>query len=201
MSSPWYARRRRLRLAAVGVAFFLAAAVAYDIVGAQPTYQESATVVFSLPKHARTAAAYEMFAPSLITSGEAMSQLLMSAQMQRKMHEADGTGNITMALVNLYDEEYPNYGEPLATLTSVSPSAVTAHRTFTIAVKRLYHLLAAWQARAGVRPLHRISARIVDDTGPLAQKGSGKRVLAGLAILAMVGASVLWRIVDWSLGS
>jgi hypothetical protein len=201
MSSPWYARRRRLRLAAVGVAFFLAAAVAYDIVGAQPTYVESATVVFSLPRHARTPAAYEMFAPSLITSGQAMSQLLMSAQMQRKIHEAAGTGSVSMRLVNLYDEEYPNYGEPLATLTSASPSAVAAHRTFAIAVRRLYRLLAAWQARASVRPRHRISAQIVDDTGPLVQKGSGKRVIGGIAILAMVGVSALWRIVDWSLGS
>jgi hypothetical protein len=197
MGSPGHARHIWSRLVAVGVVFFLAAGLGYDIVGTKPTYLESATVVFSLPRYARTPIAYQMFAPSLIASGQTMAQLLMNAQTQRTIHEAGGTGNVSMKLVNLYDEEYPNYGEPLAVLTSASLSPATAHRTFTIASQRLYQLIATWQDRVGVRPRHRISAQIIDDTGPLVQKGSQKRVLAGLAILAMVAVSALWRFVDW----
>jgi hypothetical protein len=199
VGSPGHARHIWSRLTAVAVVFFLAGDLGYDIVGTKPTYLESATVVFSLPRSARAPDAYQMFAPSLITSGLTMTQLMMSAQEQRTIQQAGGTGNVSMKLVNLYDEEYPNYGEPLAVLTSASLSPATAHRTFVIAANRLYQLITTWQDRVDVRPRHRISAQLIDDTGPVAQKGSQKRVLAGIAILAMVGVSVLWRFVDWRL--
>jgi hypothetical protein len=185
-----------LRVAALGVVFLLTAAVGYDVMNTPPTYLESATVLFSLPENASSPAADLKFTTSIITASEAMTQLLMSSQIQRKIHEAGGTGNVEMALVNLYDEEYPNYGLPLASLTATSPSAATAHRTFKIATLQVNRLLAARQVGASIQQSYRISARIIGDTGPLVQKGSAKREFAGLAVLALVAISGLWSIAD-----
>jgi hypothetical protein len=147
-------------------------------------YLESATVELSLPKAQNAPNAYYMFAPSLIASGEAMVQILMSPSVQRQIGATRRGASVSLALVNLYNEEYPYYGVPLATLTAASPAAADAHRTFVVAARTLGLLLAARQEQAGVRPSDRISARILGDSGPIIQTGSRVRVFGGLALLA-----------------
>jgi hypothetical protein len=196
MSLSRDAQRRLLRSVAVLVVAFAGAGVADDIVSTPPTYLESATVMFSLPKSMTQPKAYFIFVNPLITSSEVMIQSLMSPQAQRQIRNAGGTASVTMALVNLYDEEYPDYGVPLATLTAASSSAPRAHRTFMIAARRLGGLLAARQATAGVTRRNRISAQVIADTGPVAQTGSAKRVLGGLALLALAAIAGLWGIID-----
>jgi hypothetical protein len=156
-------------------------------------YLESATVEFSLPKTQDSPNAYYMFAPSLITSGEAMVQILMSPSAQRQIGAAGRDANVSLALVNLYNEEYPYYGLPLATLTAASPVAADARRTFVAAARVLGLLLAARQKQAGVPPRERISARILGDSGPIVQAGSRARVLGGLALLAAMAAGMAWN--------
>ena len=97
---------------------------------------------------------------------------MQSPQAQRKIRAAGGTAKVSLALVNLYDEEYPNYGVPLATLTASALDAAGVHRTFVIASRLLHRLLAGLQSGAGVRPHNRISAQIIGDTGVAAQPGS-----------------------------
>lgn len=189
-------QRRQLRLAAVVAVLFLAAGIRYDIASSSPVYAESASVIFSLPKSNNGAKAYIIFVSSLISSGEAMSQILMSPQSHRQISEAGGQAYVSLALVNLYDEEYPNYGLPLATLTTSSTVAANVHETFMIAARELGRLLAGWQARMGVQPRNRISAEVIGDTGPVVQSGSSRRVSAGIVVLALVGISALWRFID-----
>jgi hypothetical protein len=196
MKSPEETRRKRVRLLALVAVLVLAAGLRYVIASSPPTYLESATVVFSLPKSQTAPNAYIIFASSLITSGEAMSEIMQSPQAQRKIREAGGTAKVSLALVNLYDEEYPNYGVPLATLTVSALDAAGVHRTFAIASRLLHRLLAGLQSGVGVRPHNRISAQIIGDTGVAAQPGSPKRVLAGLMILALVTVSALWNALD-----
>jgi hypothetical protein len=196
MSLSRDAQRSVLRLVAVLVVSLVGSGAAYDIASTPPTYLESGTVVFSLPKSLTSPKAYFIFANPLITSSEVIVQSLMSPQDQRQIRDAGGTASVTMALVNLYDEEYPDYGVPLATLTAASPSAAHAHRTFMIAARRLGDLLAARQAAAGVTRRNRITALVIADTGPAVQTGSSKRVLAGLVLLALVAIAGLWGIID-----
>jgi hypothetical protein len=190
------AGRKRLRLAAVLVVVIVAAGVGYGVMSTPRTYLESATVVFSLPKSATSPNAYYKFAVSGITSGEAMTQILMSPQAQRRIRRAGGTASVNLALVNLYNEEYPDYGVPLATLTVASPSAENVHITFMIAARRLSSLLTARQAKVGVNPRNRISTQIIADTGPILQSGSPKRAFGGLIILALVAVAALWSRID-----
>jgi hypothetical protein len=192
MVFPGYVTRAWQRLAVAVVVFLAATAAGYGIESTPPMYLESATVMYSLPRSQTAPNAYFWFAPSIITSGEAMTQILLSPQSQRQIREEGGKASINLALINLYNEEYPNYGVPLATLTAASPNAVNAHRTFTIAARMLGRLLAARQARVGVPPRDRISAQIIGDSRPIPQVGSHKRAFAGLAVLALLAISLAW---------
>jgi hypothetical protein len=196
ISRPVDARRKRLRLVAAVVVLVVGAGVGYDIKSTPPTYLESAAVIFNLPKSQTAPNKYLWFASSLIASGNALAKILVSPQTQGQIREAGGTADVSMALTNLYNEEYPDYGEPLATLTAASPSAADAHRTFMISARLLDRLLAVRQAQAGVPPRKRILAQIVADTGPIAQAGSPKRALAGLALLTLVAAAMAWSLID-----
>ncbi len=196
MKSQEEAWRKCARLVALAAVLVLAAGLRYVIASSPPTYLESAVVVFALPKSQTAPNAYIMFASSLITSGEAMSRIMQGPQAQRTIREAGGTGKVSLALVNLYDEEYPNYGVPLATLTVSSLDAAGVHRTFAIASGLLHRLLARLQSGAGVRPHNRISAQVFGDTGVIPQPGSPKRVLAGLMMLALVAVAALWSALD-----
>ena len=157
--SPLGKARKRLRLTLVVATLLLAAGAGYDIKISPHMYLESATVELSLPETQNAPNAYYMFAPSLIASGEVMVQILMSPSAQRQIGAADRGASVSLALVNLYNEEYPDYGVPLATLTAASPTAADAHFTFVAAAHVLRVLLAARQRQMGVPPRGRISRR------------------------------------------
>ncbi len=190
--NPLGTAKNRLRLALVVATLLLAAGVGYDIGTSPPMYLESATIEFSLPKTLNAPNAYYMFAPSLITTGEVMVQILNSPSAQRQIGAAGRGASVSLALVDLYNEEYPDYGAPLATLTAASPVAADARRTFVVAAHLLGRLLAARQEQAGILPRYRISAQILGDSGPIIQTGSRARVFGGLALLAAIAAGLAW---------
>jgi hypothetical protein len=171
----------------------LAAGAGYGIDISPPMYLESGTVELSLPKTQNAPNAYFMFAPSLITSGEVMVQILMSPSVQRQIGAVSRDASASLALVNLYNEEYPYYGFPLATLTAASPVAADAHRTFVVAARVLSLVLAARQKQVGVAPRERISAQILGDSGPIIQPGSRARVFGGLVLLTAIAAGLAWN--------
>jgi hypothetical protein len=191
--SPLGKARKRIRLILVIAMLLLAAGAAYDIGNSQPRYLETATVELSLPKTQNAPNSYYMFAPSLIASGEVMVQLLMSPPAQRQIGAASRGSSVSLALVNLYNQDYPDYGVPLATLTAASPVAADAHRTFEVAARVFAHLLAERQEQMGVPPRERISAQILGDSGPIVQTGSHARVFGGLALLAAIAVGLAWN--------
>jgi hypothetical protein len=191
--NPPRTARKRLRLILVVATLLLAAGAGYDIKVSQPRYLESATVELSLPKARNAPDSYYMFAPSLIASSEVMVQILMSPSAQRQIGAVGRDTSVSLALVNLYNEEYPDYGVPLATLTAVSPVAADAHRTFVAATRVLRLLLTTRQRQMGVPPRERISAWILGDSGPVIQTGSRARVFGGLALLTAIAAGLAWN--------
>ena len=191
--NPLGKARKRLRLTLVAATLILAAGAGYDIKISPPMYLESATVELSLPKTQNAPNAYYMFAPSLIASAEVMVQILMSPSGQRQIGAVGRGASVSLALVNLYNEEYPDYGVPLATLTAASPVAADAHRTFVVAARVLGLLLATRQKQMGVPPRGRISAEVLGDSGPIIQHGSRARVFGGLAFLAAIAAGLAWN--------
>ena len=185
--------RKALRLTLVVATLLLAAGAGYYIKISPPMYLESAIVELNLPKAHNAPNDYYKRAPSLIASGEVMVQILMSPLAQRQIGAAAPGARASLALVNLYNEQYPYYGVPLATLTVSSPVAADAHRTFVAAARVLGLLLAARQKQLGVLPRERITAQVLGDSGPIVQTGSRARVFGGLALLAAIGAGLAWN--------
>ncbi|HEY6277306.1 MAG TPA: hypothetical protein VIX86_13355 [Streptosporangiaceae bacterium] len=184
-SSPlWRAR------AAAAAVLVLAAGAGYAIHTSPTSYTDGATVIFVAPKYLNTPKKYAWYAPSLIASGATITQLLASPGSRRVIRAEGGTGTYQIALVNLYNEDYPDYANPIATLTASSTDPAAAHRTFQAAVHLLVRLLAQGQAQNGVPPGRRIYAQVTGDTGTLSQAGSAKRVYGGLLLLALVMAGL-----------
>ena len=196
MKLPAGTAQRIPRTAAITLVFALAAGVGYDINNTPPGYMEGATVIFSNSTSRTVPDAYMSLAPSLIASGSVIVRILMSPQSRQHIRAEGGTADYKMSLINLYNEDYPDYGDPAATLTAVSPVPRIAHRTFMAALRLLDRLLAARQAHAGVARRNRISVQVVGKTGSVSQAGSAKRTFGGLALLAVVGAAVACGFVD-----
>jgi hypothetical protein len=185
---------RSLRVIAVVLIGILAAATGRAIALAGPSYAESATVVFALPRQYSPAASYTWQAQSLISTGSVISQVVMGPQVASRIRAAGGTASYNLTLVNLYNQDYPDYSYPEATLTVSSQSAARTRRTFVVAELTLAEVLARWQRQAGAPAADRIAANVTDDSGIKPETGSLKRSLAGLVLLALVCGGTIWSV-------
>ena len=177
------------------VVLVVAVAALYTVKKTQPGFQETSTVIFIAPKSNNFPNPYDSDndAP-LITTGEIVMRQIMSPQTQSLVQAAGGTGSFNVQLVNLYNQEYPDYGVPDITVTTQASSPEAAHNTYVIVTRLITSRLAANQA--GVEPRNRITADVVGDSGPIIQTGSPKRAYAGLLLLAMIAFFLLAIFLD-----
>ena len=175
----------RRHIIAVMVILVLAASVGYMLKRTKPVYEETGTVVLAIPSSAQNPNPYNFFGDSLTYTGYVIVHMLMSPQGQQQLRAAGAIGTFNLALVNAYNEEYPNY-EPYIAVTGGSRDPADAHRTFAIVAKVLSDDLSAMQAQQGVLPLDRISGTMVGDSGTIIQSGSPKREYGMLAALVIV---------------
>ena len=173
----------RRHVAAVAVVLVLAAGVGYGLHHRNPGYADTATVDFTGPKN---------FGPftvsqALLVIDELTANTVMSAKGQQQVRDAGGTASFDAALVNLHNEDYPDYSVPYVNLTTTSPSPVAAQDTLSVVLRVLAEDLSALQAQQGVKPDNKIGLRVIAaPTGPLVQSGSSKRTLAGLGALTII---------------
>ncbi len=165
--------------------FILTCYAGAAIVRTPPLYVESATVLFAAPPRVNSPALYARQAVSLISTGTAIRQVLMSPRARSRI-SAGGTNSYDFELVNLYNQDYPNFGYPEATLTASSPRPASTERTYKLAKRALIGILARTQRRSGAPRGHRVVAHITDVSGVVERSGSAKRALAGLLVLAVV---------------
>jgi hypothetical protein len=186
--------RRRFRpgsfMGLAGV-LILAALSARGVEHAPKTYLETGTVVVAAPNVPLTDKPYSTVSGSLVTTSAVLAQSLMSPQAQALVREAGGTADVSLALVNFNNHDYPEYSYPLATLTAQSADPGVTRRTFQVALQVLRRLLARRQGHAGVRG--RISVQLVGDTGAVTQPGSRKRSLAALGLLTVIAMVMISR--------
>lgn len=190
----WYGlvMRRWPRIIAIIVVGIAAGVTALPIVRARPDYTETAAVIFTFPSRSPVET-YSWQEGSLITTGSLISQIVMGPQVASRIAAAGGTASYHLAMVNLYNEDYPEYGYPEALLTVSSHSAQDTRKTFLITSRTLASLLSGRQKQAGARPAQRITDSVTGDSGPLAESGSRKRALAALLVLALVCAGTAWN--------
>jgi hypothetical protein len=174
----------------VAVVLVLAGAALHSIKNSPPGYQESSTVIFIAPKSNNFPNPYDSDSDApLITTAEIAVRAMMSPQSQRLVQAAGGSADFKVELVNLYNQEYPDYGVPDATITTAGTSWEATHSTYVIVTRQLASRLAAMQA--GVKARNRITANTVGDSGPIIQIGSPKRVYAGVILLTLIAFFLL----------
>jgi hypothetical protein len=183
---------------AVGM-LIIAGASAYAIQHTPETYQESATVELDArnlltardphDKAGQSIISAGAVNQSLITTSAMLTEILMSPQSVASVRRAGASAEFRVALVNFYNQDYPEYTYPLTTVTTQSTSPAAAHRSFAAVIGALRRWLAARQV--GVPPPGRIFARVTGDTGPVAQPGSLKRSLAALGLLTAIALGML----------
>jgi hypothetical protein len=178
---------------AVAVIVVLTMGVAYHLERADPGYADTATIAFTPPD----AQGLFTHVGSLLVIDALTANTVMSTQGQQQVRDAGGTADYNVALVNLNDEDYPDYGEPYVTVTTTSANPGATSSTMSAVVTVLARDLQDLQARQGAQPGAWIGLRsIATASGPVAQAGSRKRVLAGLAVLALIAAYMVARFLD-----
>jgi hypothetical protein len=165
------------------VVLVLAAGLGYGLHHRNPGYADTATVAFTAPQ------SFGPFAGSqaLLVIDELTANRIMSTKGQQEDRDAGGTADYDAALVNLHNQDYPDYSVPYVNVTTTSPSPVAAQDTLSAVLRVLADDLSALQAGQGVKPGNRIGLRVIAaPTGPLVQGGSPKRTLAGLGALTII---------------
>jgi hypothetical protein len=180
--------RHLLALAMVGL---LAAGIGYSVKHTPPTYQESATLILTPPPSSAS-----KYGDSLVTTGWILVHWASGPQGQQKLSQAGAGNGFSVGLVNLYNQEYPNYAYPFVTLSAAAADPATAHRLFVTGSQVFESQLLAQQAALGVLPRNRISGNVVGDTGPVESQGSRIRAYAGILVLTIVAAFFVSAFLD-----
>jgi len=185
-----FAALLRRHLAAVLAVLVVAAGLAFTFKKTPATYMEGSTVVFNQPPSAAQPNPYFSGGGTLITVGGVVATYLMGTQGHQAVAAAGGStaGGTAydVALVNSYNQEYPNYSTPEATVTVTGTDLLAVEHTFTAMMRVLTSWLADQQAAAGAPAVDQITAKLIGNPGPLAQPGSSKRVLGGLLLLTLI---------------
>jgi hypothetical protein len=175
------------------VLFVLTVGLAYHIHRAKPSYMVTSTVSFIAPSLKNSVNYYD----GLLATTEIMTYSMMSQKTQELVRAAGGTADYNVALVNLNNEDFPNYSNPYVTVTTTAPDPVAAQNTFSIVMRTLQRSLATQQVSQGAPAKAWITAyTIAPPDGPVAQSGYPKRTLAGLAVLAMIVTFMVLTFLD-----
>lgn len=205
MSIPELASLARRQWIVVLIVILVTVAFAYHFKRAVPLNQDSGNLLFSTTpslqagQHKQPTVSID----PLIITADVMVDWLNSPQGARRVVQDGGTGGYQFGLVNFYDQEYPQYLQPLATLNTTSYSPIVAQRTFAAAMRAVQQELQAQQRAQGVPSYARISAYLVgSSTGPVSLSGYPKRTYVGLLLLALMaayfGAKLLDRKPRWA---
>lgn len=182
-------RQRGLRPVLLAGLLILATVLGDKIEHAPATYRDTTLVVFQAQATPSVYRPYSTVSGSLVTTGAAIVESGTGPQAQALVHAAGGTAYFKLALLNLYNQDFPEYNYPIATLMTQSTDPAAARRTLGAVLGVMRQLLMVRQAR--VHALGRISIHAVGTTGPVTQPGSVKRALAALAALTLIAMGLL----------
>jgi hypothetical protein len=176
----------RRHFVAVLVILVIAGGVEYSFKHAAPVYAETGTMVFIPPTSGAHPNAYAAVGGSLLEAAGYLAAKAMSPQEQQLVQAQGGTTQYDVELLNSYNLEYPNFSNAYLVVTTTSADPVAVHHTYSVVTQLLNKQFRQQQAASYVTQNNRILIVMAGDTGPLAQQGSSKRALIGLAILTIV---------------
>jgi hypothetical protein len=175
------------------VLFILFASLAAYFQHSKPLYVATATVSFIAPSPQNSVNYYT----GVIGTAGVMALSMMSPRTQEAVRAAGGTAPYSVTLVNLNNEDYPNFSNPYVTVTTTSPDPAAAQSTFSIVMRTLQQNLATLQIQQGAPPDSRIRVYLIAaPAGAVAQTGYPKRTLAGLAVIAIIVTFMVLTFLD-----
>jgi hypothetical protein len=182
----------RRHIVAVIVVVALAAGLYHHIEHADPGYTDSATVAFTGPGGDLGADGQD-----LLVIDALVTDMVMSSEGHQKVQSIGGTAYYDVALVNLNDEDFPDYGVPYVTVMTTSADPSDAQNTFSAVMHLMQEDLTSLQAEQRAKPKSWMGLRtIAVPTGAVAQSGSPKRAFAALAALAVMAAFMIAAFFD-----
>ena len=186
----------RRHLAVLVAVVLVTAGFAYTVKRTPLTYQETATAVFTPPVSAAFPNPYFSLGNSVVDTAGVVALEAVSPKDVSEIEAAGGYGNYQVLLYNLYNLQFPDYGNPYDTITVTGTDPALVQHTFGLVTQLIYGDLTALQAQQGVPDVGRIGAHLVGDSGVLAQRGSPLRTYAGLLALMVVAAFSLALFLD-----
>lgn len=171
--------------AAIVIAALIAGMLSYWLIRENPGYVDSGGVTFITPQGGPIAMFHDKKA--LLAVEDVAAGYMLGPQGEQRVRAAGGTAPYKVTMLNLYNEEYPDYGEPYITITAMSPYPEAARRTFRAAYRVLRTATTMLQERAGATQESAVQAALAAaPTGPVAQDGSYGRSCAALALLTII---------------
>jgi hypothetical protein len=183
----------RHRIAVAFVAL-VAGALSYHLIRANPEYMDSGGVAFTAPNNSVI-----MFqnTRSLQVVEEAVAWYMMGSQGEQQVRAAGGTAPYNVAMLNLYNEDFPDYSRPYVAITVMSNYPEAAQQTFRAALGVLRKATGVLQEQIGASPKNEVKATLISaPTGPIAQGGSHKRSYPALGVLTIIAVYLVARVLD-----
>ena len=179
---------------AIAIVTLVAGMLSYQLIRENPGYIDSGSVTFTAPK-----GSVSMFqnTRSLQVVEEVTAWYMMGSQGEHQVRAAGGTAPYNVAMLNLYNEEFPDYSQPYVTITVMSHYPEAAQQTFRAVLSVLRTATAMIQEQVGATPKNEVKATVAaEPSGPIAQGGSHKRSYAALAVLAIIAMHMVARVLD-----
>jgi hypothetical protein len=183
----------RHRIAVVFVAL-VAGMLSFHLIHANPGYMDSGEVAFTAPK-----SSVNPFQDirSLQVAEEAAAWYMMGWQGEKQVHAAGGTAPYNVAMLNTYNEDFPDYSQPYVTITVMSNYPEAAQQTFRAVLGVLREATEGLQERVGATLKNEVKATLVTaPTGPIAQGGSHKRAYVASGVLAIIAVYLVASVLD-----
>jgi hypothetical protein len=191
MSLPDIASLMRRHIVAVAVILVIALAMGFDLLHAQPLFNQTATVDFRTQQDPFV----ETF--PLVATGDLITRAMISPQAEQRVRQAGGTAGYQVSLVNLYNIEYPNYSVPYTTVSVTAGNPADVRNTFNAVMRVMGEELEVRQAGNGIRPANQIGLSVLSGTqGVVPLSGYPKRTLIALLVLTVIALFLVTAFLD-----
>jgi hypothetical protein len=179
---------------AVVLAALIMVTLSYQLVHEDPGYAESGTVAFTAPK---SSVAMFQNTAGLMAVEEAAAGYMAGPQAEQQVRAAGGTVPYNVSMLNSYNEEYPNYSLPYATILVTSPHPAAVEQTYDAVLNVFVGATEKVQQQAGASPSNEVKLTVITEpSGAIAEGGSNKRAYAGLGILSLIAIFLTAKLLD-----
>ncbi|MBB5625398.1 hypothetical protein [Sphaerisporangium krabiense] len=188
-------RRVFVRCGCLALVFLLAGFAVWWVRNRSPLYQSVVTVAFVTKTSHFAGEVYDHFTDNHIFTALATERFFDNPGTRDRLRAMGGTAKFSYEVAHWGNQELPVYGQPYATLQSLSSDPKESIDTLNLALKLLTQKLAALQTSAGANGRVMIKWEMIGSIlGPQRQPLQKSRAIAGIGLSAMLVTVVVMRL-------